>query len=74
LQTTSKKARPKRPEEVEHENHTLFTRIQIYCPEQTDKLTELIYKIDPCDMQTNESKVDEFIMVESFWEGVNFIR
>jgi len=40
--------------------------------------------IDPCNMQTSECKVDElimikpcwdeFIMVESFWEGVNFIR
>jgi hypothetical protein len=30
-------------------------------------------EIDTCNMQTNESGVDEFIMLESFWEGVNFI-
>jgi hypothetical protein len=40
--------------------------------------------IDPCNMQTSKSGVDEFIMikpfwdefimVESFWEGVIFIH
>jgi hypothetical protein len=30
--------------------------------------------INPRNMQPSESDVDEFIMVESFWDGVNFIR